>query len=442
MIPYQAALIAWIPISCLIMADRNNARGFALAYLLGLALLPAGRDISIPVLPDLNKDVVTGFGVLLGTIFFHPRLFYRFQLYLTDFLLLGLLQITAITSLINGYGPYDAVSQMLTLGSTFLLPIFLARLHLGTMQSIRTFLLVLIFTAIVCAPFALLEFRISPQIHTWTYGYFQHVFQQHFRGGFWRPILYFSHALALGRFFAFAAFLALLPMRKDLVALFGPIGNVLFLAPLAGLIASQSFGPVMLFGLLCCCYYLFRYLPSAGYVIPALATLWFVLVMVGYNPGYKVVNRVDDVNAERAASLQYRLDALEEYRSVIINRPWFGHGTWGSSRVEGRATDSQALISFLVRGFFGSAVYFGWWFVALHIALRTVARTRGTIFSTRVAGIAALLSIGLGVIAIDYALDLYVLLLVSGLFPIYAWLRANPEMAELKPAVRSRAAAA
>ena len=56
----------------------------------------------------------------------------------------------------------------------------------------------------------------SPQIHRTLYGYFQHVFVQFERGGYWRPVVCFNHALDLGRFFAFAAFLAALPMRKEL----------------------------------------------------------------------------------------------------------------------------------------------------------------------------------------------------------------------------------
>jgi hypothetical protein len=425
MIAYQVALLAWIIVSFLLMIDRNSARGFSLAYVLGMVLLPAGAVVDLPAVPDLDKMNVAGLGVLAGTIAFHPQLFDRYKFSIPDLLLLGLMGFSFLTSIVNGFGPYDGASSAAGIAAGMVLPFFLARLHLGTMQGIRTFLLTLVAGGCAMAPFALYEFRMSPQLHTFTYGYFQHQFGQHFRGGFWRPILFFSHALALGRFFALAAFLALLPMRRDLVAQLGPVGGFAFLLPLLGLLLSQSYGPYLFFVMLCLGYFLMRRHHRVVILVPILAFTWLLVNMAGGALGYGVVQQVRGVNQERAASLQYRLDALQEYRSVIWSRPLFGHGGWDHGRIHGRATDSQALISLLNMGYLGTTILFAWWFSMMGIAFSVARRTQGSRFGQRASAIAVLLALVIGVTTIDAALDLHLLLLAGGLVPIYHWLRAR-----------------
>jgi len=324
MIPYWVALLGWIPISFVLMADRNSARGFSLAFLLGLMFLPAGVEIDIPSLPDLDKANVATVGILLGTIVFHPKLFDRFRLTSLDLIFLVIIQLTFVTSYVNGHGVYDGISRSIGFVLNFALPVLLARVHLGTPASLRTFLMTLVLLSVIYAPLAAWEFRMSPQFHTTVYGYFQHVFQQHFRGGFWRPIVFFYHALSLARFFAFAAFLAMLPLRRDLAAMFGPVGNFLFLAPLLGLVLSQSLGPYMLFGLLVSGYFLIRNLHySVVYIVPAVAYLWVFFVYIGFEIGYGSVDTISTVTAERAQSLEYRLLAIREYKDIIFNQPLF-----------------------------------------------------------------------------------------------------------------------
>lgn len=426
MIPYQAALIAWIAASAFLMLDQNRARGFSLAVLLGLLLLPEAREIELPGVPDIDKTNVTFIGILIGTVLFHPRSFDRFTLVAADFLFVGLLLAAFLSAYLTDNSLTYCIARTFTYFFGWVLPILLARIHIGTPNGVRTFLLWLIAAAVVYVPFAMWEFRMSPQIHTGIYGYFQHVFQQHFRAGFWRPIVCFSHALALGRFFAFAAFLALLPMRKDLVQLFGSIGNYIFLAPLAGLLLSMSFGPYLLFGLLCAGYFIVPRAPAVAFAFPAIALVWLSVLFVSAQPGRGVVEDIATVNPERAASLQYRLDALQEYKTVILFRPFFGYGGWGGGRIEGRATDSQLLISMIDRGLVGTVFYLGWWFYGLYAAVRAMTHLRGRVGARRVAAVATLASLAIGIITIDAAFDVHLLVLLGASIAIYTWTRSNP----------------
>jgi hypothetical protein len=47
-------------------------------------------------------------------------------------------------------------------------------------------------------PLCLLEVRLSPQLHTWIFGYHQHSFGQSLRFGGFRPVVFMDHGLMVG----------------------------------------------------------------------------------------------------------------------------------------------------------------------------------------------------------------------------------------------------
>ena len=46
----------------------------------------------------------------------------------------------------------------------------------------------------------LFEVRMSPQLHTWIYGYFPHSFGQQMRDGGFRPVVFIGHGLGVAFF--------------------------------------------------------------------------------------------------------------------------------------------------------------------------------------------------------------------------------------------------
>ena len=53
----------------------------------------------------------------------------------------------------------------------------------------------------------LFEVRMSPQLHTWIYGYFPHSFLQQMRDGGFRPVVFIGHGLGVA-FFAMTTVVA------------------------------------------------------------------------------------------------------------------------------------------------------------------------------------------------------------------------------------------
>src|SRR5260370_35172054 len=46
----------------------------------------------------------------------------------------------------------------------------------------------------------LFEIRVSPQLHTWIYGYFPNSFEQQMRDGGFRPVVFLGHGLIVAFF--------------------------------------------------------------------------------------------------------------------------------------------------------------------------------------------------------------------------------------------------
>lgn len=412
MIPYELALMGWIPLSAMLMLDRNAARGFTLAMLLGMLLLPSGR-YTIVGLPDLDKSNVGALGVLVGTMIFHPDSILRFRPRLADLLLLVITAMIVATSISNQRDLYDGLSTARAFGFNFLLPVFLARVHISDPKGFAIFAFVLLVCASAYAIPALWEFRMSPQLHRTVYGFFPHQWLQFRRGAFFRPLVFFGHALPLGRFFAVTAFLALFPLR-DMLGRRVPYGRYLFVAPLIGLLASMSYGPYMVFIVCSAGYLLLRKYMKVLYALPVAATLWMVLIFAGAQPMYGIVDTIRSINPQRADSLQYRLDALDEYSVTIKNRPFLGHGGWASGRTS-RATDSTFLILGLSRGIISAALLFGWWLMAMHASLKVAQRYRGTPVSNLAFALALAIAMAFAVSMVDNAFDLYLALMASGM---------------------------
>ena len=424
MISANIALAVYVLIAAFIMIDRNNARGFSIAVFLGLLTLPQATDLELPgLLPDLGKTEAIGLGIFLGTVVFHVDALLRFRPRPSDALLVLLLIGAAVTSHTNELGIYDGLSAALSVVLDFVLLVFLARVHLSGPRALRTFLITLVWASVLYAPLALWEWRMSPQIHTTLYGYFQHRFIQFGRGGFYRPVVCFAHALRLARFFALAAFLAAFPLRREL-ARSGPLGNLVFLVPLGGLLLSMSPGPYLLFMSFCGLYWGFMNYRRLLYLVPGLGIVYIALVLLGHNPLYGAVDIVAMVSQDRAQSLQYRLDALQEYREPMLEQPWFGQGGWGRGRTR-RATDSTYLVETLRFGLVGSSLLFGWWLWTMHIGLRLSNRTRGTGFSPIAWAISVVTALCILASFIDNALASHVLLIACGLVGVDGMMRAS-----------------
>lgn len=202
----------------------------------------------------------------------------------------------------------------------------------------------------------------SPQLHTQVYGLFQHQFLQMHRGQFFRPIVFFQHALDLGYLYGFLVIVAVgmhangeLRMRRWLLIL-----------PLLGLACSMSVGPigVCIVGVALLWFRRRKPIGTVARLMPFIILFGGILLTRHRENFDPLIDLISEFSEDRAGSFQYRVIACEEYLTAFMERPLFGYGPAQPFRT-GTATDSMLLIYLLVSGgLFVGALYY-WYYKSL-----------------------------------------------------------------------------
>ncbi len=348
--PPLLALFSW-PLVVLAFARKYPpALAFILAILVGYLLLPETIAFDLPMLPALTKHSIPALSVVLFIALFHYRgektrnrtliPEHGFVRIATVGLLLG----TLFTVATNGdplrYGPtflpgmrlYDGLSQGLAM-AIMLLPMLLARKFLASPEAHVLLLRILCIAALLYSLLALFEVRMSPQLNQWLYGFFPHSFAQHYRGGGWRPIVFLSHGLVLSIFFCCATLAAAGLSRIDRKK------SGVFLAATAWLfltlILTKSLGALVIAILLLPAALLWgvrSQLIVAG-AVAALVLIYPVARSNGYIPVYQIIEQAEKIDTDRAGSLRIRILNEDRLLAKARERPLFGWGAWGRSRV-------------------------------------------------------------------------------------------------------------
>ncbi|MCT8330096.1 hypothetical protein [Albidovulum sediminis] len=276
---------------------------------------------------------------------------------------------------------YDAFSMALAEG-IYLLPFLIGWRYMAGPREQHVLTMLLVLSGLVYSLGALFEVRMSPQLNTWIYGFFQHQFSQHMREGGFRPIVFLGHGLALSMYLAVTVFGAVALWRQARAERKGSANWILAAAWMfMTLVLSKSLGALAIaigFGAV---------LIAAGKrpitvfaaVIATLVIIYPVLRGSGLSPVQYVYETVNSFNAERAASFKYRLDNEDELLARANLKPLFGWGSWGRNRIfdpvtgdDDSVTDGDWIITIGVTGWLGYLARYG----LLAVPLIFLARRR------------------------------------------------------------------
>lgn len=352
------ALSVWPLVAVVLFKTTRLPVAFLATIIGGYLLLPTQTTFDLPVLPPLDKDNIPAFMALALVFLFHrkpalphapdadtawpllPGLLPRNRVVLVLFLMLFVAQIG--THLLNrdmlfygptvlpGLRPYDALSLMLATALQFL-PFLLARKILSTPDGQRLLLIAIAISAAIYVLPALYEVRMSPQLNRMLYGFFPHDWSQHWRGGSWRPVVFLQHGLFLSLFFAMATIAAAVMMTLE-TGKNRTIWMLLAFWLFGALVLSRSLG-----ALLICIVVL-----GALFLLPRRMQIVFIFGVTVCILLYPLVRAADllpyeqllsHVSAERARSLGVRLDFEQQLLEKANERPIFGWGGWGRSRL-------------------------------------------------------------------------------------------------------------
>ena len=202
---------------CLVFFSRLPLEKAVIWSLLGgYMLLPSSLEVDAPLLPPVDKISITALATLLLCWVYGSQAPRPKRSILVSPLLTSLdnsYELATGGKSIPGFYPLTAL-KFAGRNLLSLVPMYIGSRFLST-ENARSALLKALPTAMVFYSLPMLfEVRMSPQLHRWVYGYFPHVsFAQQIRNGGFRPVVFFTHGLALALFTALALLAALVLFR-------------------------------------------------------------------------------------------------------------------------------------------------------------------------------------------------------------------------------------
>ena len=376
------ALLAWPLVAAWLYSSQPIGRATIWTILGAFLLLPVGASIKFQGIPPFDKTSIPNLAALFGCMLVlrRPPRFWR-GFGSTEFLLLMILIAPFITAELNtdpivlangdvlpAESHYDAVSAIYN-EFVLLIPFFLGRQLLRSSADNKEILRILVIAGLLYSLPMLWEIRMSPQLHTWIYGYFQHSFAQVRRDGGFRPIVFMPHPL-VAAFFAMTYAVAAAALwrtrarvlRLSPAAITGYFSLVLILCrSLASLVYGALLVPLVR-------WMNPRLQMRIALLLASIALSYPLLRSADLVPTASMIDAAAMVSEDRSESLKTRLDQEQLLLEKASHRFLFGWGRWGRSRVYAyndesagdiSITDGRWIITIGQFGLFGFLAEFG-----------------------------------------------------------------------------------
>jgi tetratricopeptide (TPR) repeat protein len=331
------ALVGWPFVALMIFAVLPGRPALAASIsVVGAWLLLPPVTLPFPGLPDYSKTTAAVVGVLLGTLIFAPDRLMSFRPRWFDLPMLLWCLTGIVTSLQNGLGLYDGISDAMIQIDRWGLPYLVGRLHFGDLKSLRTITTAVIIGGICYVPLCLFETRMMMSLLIRIYGTGQWGGLAGLRLGGYRPNVFFATGLELGLYMTAVCLSGWWLWYCGVIKRIGQIGFGPVILPIlfATTILCRSSGALLLlvFGML------ILYL-SARWRTP-----WLLAGLLLAGPLYVAVRvpnlwsgdqAVDFATAvfgpERSGSLKHRFNCERLLAAKAVQQPFFGWGAFGRS---------------------------------------------------------------------------------------------------------------
>ena len=344
----------------------------------GHMFLPVGVQIDLPMIPPLEKVSIPAISALVCCwLVARKRVFTLGKNALVRWLIFISIASPFVTAQLNNYTMiigdhrippmeyYDALS-MVTNQLIVMIPFFLGRQLFRSYEEHLLMFRVIIVAGLFYSLLELFEVRMSPQLHTWIYGYFPHSFAQQIRFGGFRPVVFMGHGLLVSFFTAITVMAAAaLWQLKIRVRQFSPscvTYYLLLVLVLCKTVASIMYG---FSGLLLIKFASLKNQLRVARILVLIALLYPVLSIMDLVP-YQTLNNVAmSIDKERGQSLTFRFENEKILLDRVQKHIFFGLGGWGRNRIydeEGRdisVTDGLWIITLGQFGMVGFFAQFG-----------------------------------------------------------------------------------
>lgn len=329
-------LFAWIPIVLSLFSLLPSRTAVIAAFLTAWLFLPV-HEYEIKFFPEYNKMTATCLGIFCATLIFDAERILRFRPRWYDIPALVFVTVPFCSSVANGLGIYDGLSEAFKQLVRWGLPYFLGRIYFNTHRDMRALLFGIFIGGLIYVPLCWYEIRFSPQLHRLLYGFHQASFVQVLRFGGFRPMVFLEHGLMVGMWMASATLVAvdfwLTRAYRNLWGIPMPVyASILALTTLF----CKSTGAILLLIIGVAVLALIR-LGARALPIGLLAIASIVYVTIrasGLWSAQPLVEMVEKaIGPDRAQSLQTRIDNEDLLAEKARQRLLFGWGGWGRSRI-------------------------------------------------------------------------------------------------------------
>lgn len=372
-------LVSWPLVAILLYKNKSIQTATLWVIIGGLMLLPAKSAIDLPFLPALGKDSIPAISALIGCwLIKNKRISYVTGLGKLKYLVILFVAAPFITAglnsdLVNIGGHilpsltyYDGLSATIN-QFIIIIPFFIGRQFFRTYEHQLILFKMLVMAGLLYSLPIFFEVRMSPQLHTWIYGYFPHNFGQQMRFGGFRPVVFMGHGLLVS-FFSALILIASVALWRNKVRVRGfmPawVSSYLFFV----LLLCKSVGPFLygMFGFFVVKILKPKVQMRIAVMLVSLAMLYPAMSILKVFPHQAMVDVAESISPERAQSLEFRFKNEGKLLDKASERIFFGWGGWGRNRIfdeeSGRdtsVTDGRWILTLGQFGLFGFIAEFG-----------------------------------------------------------------------------------
>lgn len=357
------AMFGWIPAVSLFFHRLKPQLAASVSFCAAWMFLPEAK-FPLKGLPDLTKITVSCIGIVMASYVFDSKRLESFRVSAVDLPIMLWCSSPLLSSLANGLGAYDGISESMYQSFTWGLPYFVSRMYFNNLEGLEILGKTVFWGGIIYIPLCVIEMVMSPQLHRITYGFHQHSFLQTIKGNGFRPMVYMEHGLMVAMWMVTASLLGLglLHARKLPRAIFGIPSWVLVLGLVLITSSLRSMGALVLMMIALVGVWLSIVLKTRliALVLLLIPPTYMMTRINGWWTGEGLVQFIaEKVSPERAQSLEFRLDNENILIDRALEAGLFGWGGWGRSRVfdeDGKdisVTDGLWIITLGTRGVYG-----------------------------------------------------------------------------------------
>lgn len=402
-----AVLLGYLVIGAGLVMILRGLRGVMAALVIGWLFLPPSRGVNLPGLPEFTKEFSVSYAVLLGVVLSDAVRLGSFRPKVIDIPMLVWIITPFISSVTNGLGAYDGLSEIYFNLFVFGVPYLLGRVYIRNPNDVKVVAIWFVLAGFIAVPMALWESRMSPQLNHTIYGYYASPFHMAQRLGGYRPTLFMRHGLEVGLWMATSSAVALwlwITTSKQIKLFSYPL-PIFSMIVLGTTVLSRSLGALILIAGTTSTALFVR---TTGIRIALIALVLVPTIYQGirisnvWSPD-SMLEVIRSYDEDRASSLESRLQQELDIAQHALEKPLFGWGGQNRYRPtddsgDVHAVDGLTTISFGKYGLVGLVSFL---MLTALPSLLIILRIHGRAITTAIWAPSIGIMLGLAIFSID-----------------------------------------